>query len=55
MKINWKRILMAGIWSELLLDAICITARYYAGSVFIPILTLSTLILMFLGVFLKDS
>ena len=31
MKINWKRVVIAGIWSEFLLFAIYIPARMYAG------------------------
>jgi hypothetical protein len=34
MKIHWKRILAAGIWSELLLLAIYLSARLFAGPAF---------------------
>jgi len=34
MKIHWKRILVAGIWSELLLLAIYLSARRFAGPAF---------------------
>jgi hypothetical protein len=49
MKINWKRVVIAGIWSELVLLAIWLTARKYAGSAFVIIAVLDEIGLMFLG------
>jgi hypothetical protein len=33
MKINWKRILIAAIWSELVIAVIYISSQLYAGSI----------------------
>jgi putative membrane protein (TIGR04086 family) len=49
MKINWKRVVIAAIWSELLLLAIYFPAKFYAGSAFIAIALLTMLGSMFLG------
>jgi hypothetical protein len=49
MKINWIRIVIAGIWAELLLLAIYIPAKEYAGAAFIVIAVLAMLGSMFLG------
>ena len=49
MNINWKRIVIGAIWSELLLLAIYFPAKFYAGSAFIPIALLAMLGSMFLG------
>jgi putative membrane protein (TIGR04086 family) len=49
MGINWKRVVIAGIWSEFLLLAIYLPAKQYAGSAFIPIALLAMLGSMFLG------
>jgi len=48
MKINWKRVVFAAIWSELLLLAIYVpTIRY--GMVFPAFIILAILVLVFLG------
>jgi putative membrane protein (TIGR04086 family) len=49
MKINWKRIAIAGLWSEVLLLAIYLPARQYAGSAFQAIAVVDMLGSMFLG------
>jgi hypothetical protein len=49
MKINWKRVVIAAIWAELLLLAIYFPAKFYAGSAFIAIALLAMLGSMFLG------
>jgi putative membrane protein (TIGR04086 family) len=49
MKINWKRVVIAAIWSELLLLAIYIPSKLYAGSAHLPIAIIAMLGSMFLG------
>ena len=49
MNINWKRVVIAGIWAELLLLAIYIPAKEYAGAAFIVIAVLAMFGSMFLG------
>jgi hypothetical protein len=49
MKINWKRIVIAAIWSELLLLAIYVPTRIYAGSAGTVIAAVEMLIPTFLG------
>jgi hypothetical protein len=49
MKINWKRVVIGAIWSELVLFAIWIPARLYGGSARQLIAYLDFLVLMFLG------
>jgi putative membrane protein (TIGR04086 family) len=51
MKINWKRVVIAGLWSEVLLLAIYLPARQYAGSAFQAIAIVAMLGSMFLGGF----
>jgi uncharacterized membrane protein len=51
MKINWKRVLIAAIWGEILLIAIYIPAKQYAGSAFGIIAGLEMLGSMFLCAF----
>jgi hypothetical protein len=49
MKINWKRVVIAAIWSELVTFAIFQLARRYAGSAMEGIACLDWFGLMFLG------
>jgi putative membrane protein (TIGR04086 family) len=49
MKINWKRVVIAGIWSELLLTAIYFPAKMYSVPGFPAIAILAMLGSMFLG------
>jgi putative membrane protein (TIGR04086 family) len=49
MKINWKRVVIAGIWAELLLGAIYFPARQYAGSAFPAIAVVAMIGSMLLG------
>ncbi len=49
MKIHWKRIVVAGIWSELLLLAIFLPARQYAGPSFFLIAFFDVVGTMFLA------
>lgn len=49
MRINWRRIFMAGIWPELLLLAVCIPARTYGGLAFLTIALATVFGSMFLG------
>jgi hypothetical protein len=49
MKINWKRIVIAAIWSEFLLLAIYMPAKIYAVPAFPVIAILAMLGSMFLG------
>jgi hypothetical protein len=49
MKINWKRVVIAAIWSELLLMAIYFPAKIYSVPGFLAIAILAMLGSMFLG------
>jgi hypothetical protein len=49
MKINWKQVVIAAIWSEFLLLAIYFPAKFYAGSTFGAIAALAMPGSMFLG------
>ena len=49
MKIHWTRILVAGIWSELLLLAIYLPARRFAGQAIFLIAFLEVVGMMFLA------
>jgi hypothetical protein len=49
MRIQWRRILLAGLWSELLLLAIYLPARRYAGTAFTAIAVVDVIGLMFLA------
>ena len=49
MKINWKRVVIAGIWSEFLLLVIYIPTKIYAGPTLLPIAILAMLGSMFSG------
>jgi hypothetical protein len=49
MRINWKRVVIAGIWSELLLMAIYFPAKMYSVPGFPAIAILAMLGSMFLG------
>ena len=49
MKINWKRVLIAAVWSEFGVAAVYVPARLYGGSAFIPIAILNFIVWMFLG------
>ena len=49
MKINWKRVLIAAIWSELLLLAIYVPTRIYAGSATTVIAAVEMFVPLFLG------
>jgi len=47
--INWKRVVIAAIWSEFLLLSIYIPSKLYAGSAHLPIAIIAMLGAMFLG------
>jgi hypothetical protein len=49
MKINWKRVVIAAIWSEFLLLAIYMPAKIYAVAAFPAIALVAMLGAMFLG------
>ena len=49
MKVNWKRILIAAVWSEFGVAAIYVPARLHGGPAFIPIALLNFMVWMFLG------
>jgi hypothetical protein len=49
MKINWKRVVIASIWSELLLLAIYIPTVKYAGSAATVIVKVEMFVPLFLG------
>ena len=49
MTINWKRVVIAGIWSEFLLLAIYMPAKIYAVPAFPAIAIVAMLGSMFLG------
>ena len=49
MKINWKRVLIAAVWSEFGVAAIYVPARLHGGPAFVPIALLNFIVWMFLG------